>query len=201
MRTVRVLLWWFVFWPGSLFAQWRLGVEVAVEAFSGVSGPAPGREASTPAFRPYRPTWWGLRAEAPGHRIRPVLTVRFTQPDLALEGNEATVVEHLGVTDVVGVVPEVVVSLARLQAGVGLDAAAGLLVERWTFEGQKARTRLGPTAGLELAVALRGRLEGVIGGALGLLPESVFTADELPETLEPRSVWRRSLRGSIRLRL
>ncbi|HEX9166843.1 MAG TPA: hypothetical protein VF862_13100 [Gemmatimonadales bacterium] len=201
MGTVRLLLWWFVFWPGSLFAQWRLGVEVAVEAFSGASGPAQGWEASTPAFRPYRPTWWGLRTEAPGHRIRPALTLRFARPDLALEGDEATVVEHLGVTDVLGVVPEVLVSLARLQAGVSLDASAGLLVERWAFEGQGARTRAGPTAGLELTVALGGRLEGVIGGALGLLPKSVFTADELPETLEPRSVWRRSLRGSIRRRL
>lgn len=201
MRVVCVLLWCFVLSPASLFAQWRLGVEVTSESFRGASGPAPGWDASTPSFRPYRPTWLGLRAEAPGQGVRPALTVRFASPDLALEGGEATVVEHLGVTDVLGAVPEVVVPLARLDQAVRLEGSAGLLIERWAFEGQGARVRLGPTAGLELSVALGGRLEGAIGGMVGMLPQSMFTAEDLPETLEPRSVWRRSLRGSVRLRL
>jgi hypothetical protein len=201
MRVVCVLLWYFVLTPASLFAQWRVGLEVTSESFRGASGPAPGWESSTPSFRPYRPTWWGLRAEAPGQGLRPALTLRVASPDLALEGGEATVVEHLGVTSVLGAVPEVMVPLARLGPAVRLDGVAGLLIERWAFEGQAARLRLGPSAGVEFAVALGGRVEGAIGGAVSLLPQSVFTADDLPETLEPRSVWRRSLRGSVRLRL
>ena len=201
MRLLCVLFWFFVFWPAGLRAQWRLGVEVASESFTGASGAAPGGAASTPSFRPYRPTWVGLRADGPGGRIRPALTLRLASPDLALVGDEATVVEHLGVTEVVGMVPEAVVELARLQPGVQLAAALGVLIEQWSFEAQPARWRIGPTAGLDLVVPLGGRLEGAVGGTVGLLPESVFTAGDLPETLEPRSVWRRSLRGSVRLRL
>jgi hypothetical protein len=201
MRVVLVLFWWFTCWPGSVFAQWRVGLELGTEWLSGASGPGPGTPADAPSFRPYRPTWWGLRAEGPGNRIRPALTVRAGAPDLALEGQEATVVEHFGVTDVLGVVPEVVFPLARLQESVRLLASAGLVVERWAFEGQGDRLRAGPTGGFELLVALGGRLEGSVGASLGLLPESMFTSGDLPDTLEPRSVWRRSLRGSMRVRL
>lgn len=201
MRVVIVLFWWFTWWPASLSAQWRAGVEVSSEWVSGASGPAPGTVAGSPSFRPYQPTWWGLRVEGPGNGIRPVLTLRAGAPDLALEGEEATVVEHLGVTDVIGAVPEVAFPIARLREGVRLLASAGVVVERWAFEGQEARLRAGPTGGIELLVALGGRLEGAFGGSVGVLPESVFTAGDLPETLEPRSVWRRSLRGSLRVRL
>lgn len=202
MRMFRVLLWCFVlFWPAGLHAQWRLGVEVAGESFSGASGAPSGGAASIPSFRPYRPVWLGLRAEGPGGRIRPALTIRAARPDLALTGADATVVEHLGVTDVFGMVPEAIVALARLQPGVQLTGSLGLLIEQWFFEAQPARWRAGPSAGLDLAVGLGGRFEGAVGGTVGVLPESVFTAAELPETLEPRSVWRRSLRGSVRFRL
>ena len=201
MRVVVVLLWWFACGPANLFAQWRVGLDVTNEWLFGASGPGPAAVAGSPSFRPYEPIWWGLRVEGPGNGIRPVLTLRAGAPDLALEGEEATVIEHFGVTDVLGAIPEVAFPIARIQEGVRLLASAGVVVERWSFEGQEARLRAGPTGGIELAVSLGGRLEGAIGASVGVLPESIFTVSDLPETLEPRSVWRRSLRGSLKVRL
>jgi hypothetical protein len=138
--------------------------------------------------------------EGPRTGIRPALTLRFSSPDLALEGPEAVVVEHLGVTEVIGAVPEVLIPLVRLREGVQVIGSAGLMLERWAFEGQNPRLRAGATLGAGLEVDLGGRVEGELGATVGVLPSSMFLEADLPDNLEPRSAWRRALRGVLKIR-
>lgn len=187
--------------PTPLTGQWRVGLSYTQDRISGGTGPAPGAPADAASFRPWQPAWLGLQVQGPWRGIRPALGLRFGRPDLALEAAEVTIVEHSSITGVAGLTADAMVPVVALREGVRLDGALGVLIERWVFRGEEPRVRAGPSAGVDLAVGLGGRVEGVFGLGVSVLPTSIFEPEELPERLEPRSVWRRSLRGLVRLRL
>ena len=198
-RHVVLLVWLFILLPAALWGQVRLGLERGHEALTGASAPRPDAPAGTASVRPYRPTWWGLRLEGPWRRVRPALTVRRGTPDLALVGAELTLIEHAQLTTLTALQAEMVVPLFQ-QAGVEWRASVGSLLERWAFRGTPPRWRGGPMAGVSLIVPVVGPVEATLGGSVGILPMSPFTAGELPETLEPRGAWRTALRGGVNLR-
>lgn len=199
-RQVVLLVWLFILLPLSLWGQARLGLEHGREVLTGATRPRADAPAGTASFRPYQPTWWGIRFEGGWPGIRPALTLRRSTPELALEGNDLTLVEHAALTTVTALQAEIVVPLVR-RDGIEWRASLGGLVERWAFRGTPVRWRLGPVAGISVILPMVGPLEAMVGGSVGVLPVSPFAAGELPETLEPQSAWRTALRGGVGLRL
>jgi hypothetical protein len=127
--------------------------------------------------------------------------VAYAAPSLALDAPEVTVIEHAGVTTVTALRAGVIVRLAQLQPGVALRVEAGPVLEWWRFERSATRLRGGGEIGLSLTVGLGGRFSGALGGFLGVTPVSPLEPADLPEGIEPRSAWRRALRGSVGLAL
>jgi hypothetical protein len=180
--------------PASAVGQWKVGLEVGAERFSGTGRITSDRSVR---FLPYRPFWWGGTVESPGAGLRWALGVSLSRPDLALESQELTVVGHERLTTVVSMAPIAVIRIARLTDGASLRGEAGPLVEHWAFDGD-GRWRLGARIGVGLDVTLRGRVSGVIAGHLAVTPASPLEGTGL-EGLEPEAAWRRGLRGSLRV--
>lgn len=199
-RHLVLLVWLFIFLPLSLWGQVRVGLEHGREVLTGATRPRAEAPAGTASFRPYQPTWWGLRLEGGWPGLRPALTLRRSTPDLALVGEDLTLVEHAAPTTVSALQAEVVAPLVQ-RDGIEWRASLGGLVERWAFRGSPARWRLGPVAGISVILPVVGPLEAMVGGSVGVLPVSPFTAPELPATLEPRGAWRTALRGGVSIRL
>lgn len=188
------VLWGALLYPTPLPAQWYLGLEVGTERFSGVAREIESQPARS--FLPYRPTVWALRLESPDARVRLGVGLRYSGPDLALSADDLTIVSHESVVDVVGLLPQAIIRLARLTPGVSLRAEAGPLVERWKIEDGETRYRVGGVLGTSLEVALGGRFRGTVGGWVGVTPRSPLDGS-LPEELELRAAWRRGLRGAV----
>ncbi len=174
-------------------AQWRLGPEVRVEWFAGVSREASGDR----RLVPYRPVLWGVRVEAPGRRVGAALTLRHGAADLALTGPDLTVVSHDAGVSVTAVVPSV-----RYRPGTGPRpvpwAEAGVALERWTLRGGGSVWRPGGVVGGGLAVPL-GRVSALqVGATLAYTPGSPL-ADWLPPDLRPRGAWRAGLGAGVLL--
>lgn len=201
MRLFILLTWLFILRPFPLWGQVRVGIEHGREVLSGVSRSRPEADGVAAGFRPYRPTWWGLRLEGGWAGVRPVLILRRSVPDLALEGEALTLIQHGPMTTVTGLGVEAIVPLSGAPGGVMWQATVGGLLERWVFRGVPARWRLGPVAGAALVLPVAGRLDLSLGGSVGMLPVSPFEAVDLPEGLEPQRAWRTALRASVSLGL
>ena len=184
--------------PVRLAAQWQARVEGAVESVSGVTAAV---ESGAATFGIHHPTWIGLRVESPGARVRWSAGLSYAAPSLALDAPEVTIIEHAGTTTATALRAGVIVRLAQLQPGVALRVEAGPVLEWWRFEGSTTRLRGGGEIGLSLTVGLGGRFSGALGGFLGVTPVSPLEPADLPEGIEPRSAWRRALRGSVGLAL
>jgi hypothetical protein len=184
--------------PAPLAAQWLVGVEGTLESVGGVSRSTQPGGAS---FGIHHPAWIGLRIESPRARVQWRAGVAYAAPSLALDAPEVTVIEHAGVTTVTALRAGVIVRLAQLQPGVALRVEAGPVLEWWRFESSATRLRGGGEIGLSLTVGLGGRFSGALGGFVGVTPVSPLEPADLPEGIEPRSAWRRALRGSVGLAL
>lgn len=198
-RRLVLLAWLLLLPPRPLWGQVRIGLEHGREVLTGATRPRVDAPAGTASLRPWQPTWWGMRMEGPRRGIRPALTLRRGTPDLALAGDELTLIEHAKRTTLTALQAEAVLPILR-RDGTEWQASLGGLLERWAFPGVAARWRLGPVAGASVVLPLAGPLEASLGGSVGLLPRSPFVREELPGTLEPRNAWRTALRGGVGLR-
>lgn len=197
MRALPLLLPVLLFGtPAGLASQWHAGVEIAAESLTGVSA---NREPGGPVFRFENLTGLGLRLESPGSRIRWSLIAGMAFPSLALQGPEVTIIDRQSRVTVGSLRPGVTVPLITLRPGVSLRVEGRPVLEWWHFDTGETRLRGGAEAGASLEIVLAGRLSLATGGFLGVLPESPLEASDLPEGIEPRSAWRRALRGSLQV--
>src|SRR5512143_1586800 len=87
----------------TAWGQWTIGPVVGTETFTGVSRSTV--EGPDRGFRPWHPAWWGIETESPGDRWRVRLALLHAAPDLALDAPDLTVVDHEGITSILGLRP------------------------------------------------------------------------------------------------
>jgi hypothetical protein len=176
-------------------AQWTLGIGIRATRFSGGAvEPATGR-----SLRPYRPTMWEIGVERGGSRAGVGLRAHYASSSLALEGRDALAAVKSAIA-VYGVDPELSVRVSRLGPEGVVRLFAGPLFELWELPDAGSRLRVGLAASLGLEMPFGGRWSGSgrIGAAVAPSP---FAREDLDESLEPRTLWRREVTAGLRYRL
>ena len=180
---------------GRVDAQWAISAGVRASRFTGgAEEPATGRTLS-----PYRPTLVEVGLDRAWRHVGVGVRFGYASSSLALEGDEALA----AVKDALSVYsaePELTVRLTHLGADGVLRAYTGALIESWKLPDAGSRTRVGVAAGLGLEMSFGGRWTGVLRAG-GAVTPSPFTQEDLDAALEPRTLWRRELGGSLRYRL
>jgi hypothetical protein len=180
------------------WAQWRLGLGVGRDVYSGVSQGT--FEDGGASFKPYHPLVWAFRAELPRSQPRLSIDLRYSTPDIALVGAEITLIPHGSFLEMLAVAPTAGWTLFDLSPGVTIEGEAGPVIERWRVEDVDDRTLLGVGGGLALRIELGGRLAARLSARLGITPTSPLSG-ALIEGYATRAAWRRGLEGSVLLRL
>lgn len=176
-------------------AQWTLGVGIRAPRFSGGAvEPATGR-----SLRPYRPTMWEIGVDRAGSRVDVGLRAHYASSSLALEGSDALAAVKNAIA-LYGVDPELSVRIGRLGPDGVLRLSAGPLFELWELPDAGSRLRMGLAVSLGLEVPFGGRWAGSARIGAAVTP-SPFAREDLDESLEPRTLWRREATAGVRYRL
>jgi len=181
-----------------LSAQWHIGLGVGRDVYSGVS--QGDFEDGSGSFRPYRPLVWSLRVE--GHVSQPRLSVtfRYATPDIALVGEDLTLIPQGSFLEMAGAALTAGWTLIQLTPGVTIEGEAGPTIERWRVEDADDRTLLGVTGNLAIRIDLGGRFSARLSARMGMTPKSPL-AGALIEGYTPRAGWRRGLEAGVLLSL
>jgi hypothetical protein len=176
-------------------AQWTVAAGVRAPRFSGGAvEPATGRW-----LRPYRPTVWEVGLDRAGARVGVGVRAHYASSSLALEGDDAVAAVKDAIS-VYGIDPELSVRIGRLGPSGTVRLFAGPLCEVWKLPDAGSRVRLGLAGSLGLEVQLGGRWAGSARIGAAVTP-SPFEKDDLGESFEPRTLWRREGSAGIRLGL
>jgi hypothetical protein len=176
-------------------AQWTLGMGIGAPRFSGGAvEPATGR-----SLRPYRPTVWELGVDRAGSRVGVGLRAHYASSSLALEGSDALAAVKNAIA-LYGVDPELSVRIGRLGPEGIVRLFAGPLFEIWELPDAGSHLRVGLAASLGLEVPFGGRWAGSARIGAAVTP-SPFAREDLDESLEPRTLWRREAAAGVRYRL
>jgi hypothetical protein len=176
-------------------AQWTVGAGIrAPRFFGGAVEPATGRW-----LRPYRPTMWDIGVDRSGPRMGIGLRARFASSSLALEGTDALAAVKDALT-VYGLDPEVSLRVGRLGAEGVVRLFAGPVFEVWDLPDAGSRLRVGASVSLALEVPFGGRWAGSARIGAAVTP-SPFAREDLNESFEPRTLWRREAGAGLRYRL
>jgi hypothetical protein len=182
--------------PTPAWSQWSASLSVGSDRFWGGSlenGP------ERKSFRPYRPTVFGLGLERQLGSVGVGLHGRYAEPGLGLEG-EGAVVAAKGAFTVVGIAPEVSYQVATLGPGNRLLVHLGPLFEFWHPIDEEWRTRVGAQGSVSLTVPLGGRFGLSLSGNVAVIP-SPFSAEELLDQYELRTLWRRGFAGGVQYQI
>lgn len=186
------------FWVTPLHAQaeWGLGVEYGFAQFSGHAksvGITP--EASG---HPAAMHTGGIRVDRSGKKIRFSLALQIAKTGVEFE-NEDAAAQAKDVLDLLEISPEVsLVIFQPREAAVRLHA--GVVIDRWSPEGDDARTSIGGLGALSVELPFSSRV-GVQVRWEGALSESVFDEDDLPPEFEKESGLRQRWVVGVRYRL
>ncbi len=183
-------------WCSPLLGQWVVGAEIGADRFWGGTAETTGGDN---AFRPYRPTTFGVGAEYQAGRFSYGIRLQYASASLGLEGPDGVIVAN-GILSMYNVSPELIYRITSLGSVNQLRLHAGPIVELWGAEDLNSEARVGAQGGLSLAVPLGGSFEGLIAAGLTVI-RSPFGTDELIPEFEPKLLWRRSFRGGLQYRL
>jgi hypothetical protein len=176
-------------------AQWTVGMGIRAPRFSGGAlEPATGR-----SLRPYRPTIWEIGVDRAGSRVGVGLRAHYASSSLALEGSDALAAVKDAIS-LYGVDPELSVRVGRVGPEAVVRVFAGPLLELWELPDAGSHLRVGVAASIGLEVPFGGRWTGSARIGAAVTP-SPFAREDLDESLEPRTLWRREAMAGLRYRL
>lgn len=174
-------------WIGPLAAQqraWGVGVELGLTQFWGGSeGIAPN---TSPGFKPYRPTTFGLRLDHGLGRARVALGALYAASGLGIEDDQLAIVTKGGLKWV-QLTPELAYRLGTIGPVAELRVFGGPVLDFWMPVDDETRTRVGGRGGLELLVPLGSGLAGTLrahGGVSG----SLFRDTDVPSDFRTKSM-------------
>jgi hypothetical protein len=182
--------------PGSLSAQWSVGLSIGVARHFG--GAVSTADSEPGSVHPYRPTivtlsvghdWGGVRAD---------LGLGYGAPGLAVEIPGGAFIDTKALHFYSGS-PEITVRVLPIGSGGALRAGVGGDVLVWSIAGDDSRVRLGGHVTAVYEWPFAGRFLGSIQAGLSLTP-SIFDASEVDTPFEPRAMVRPSVSIGIRYR-
>lgn len=186
MRIVHLALVFALLGLGNapLLAQqeWGLSLEFGKASFSGHARSA----ATTPetSGHPSGANTWGFQLDRTGRTIRFSVGVLLASTGVELE-NEEVAAEARNLLDLLEFSPQVSILVLRPRES-SVRLHAGLVVDRWSPEGDDARTTVGGLGAVSLEVPMSARI-GVQVRWEGTLTGSVFDEDDLPAEFERKS--------------
>jgi hypothetical protein len=183
-------------WCRPAWGQWAVTTEVGADRFWGGSIET---TADQRAFRPYRPTTFGIGLQRKAGRLGAGLRLRYASAGLALEGADA-VVAAKGIFDVYSAAPEVVYRVMSLGPVNQLMLHLGPLFEVWSVIDEGSQTRVGIQGAVSLSLPLGGRFAGSLMAGAAVI-SSPFEEADLDPTFERRALWRRRLAVGVDYRL
>ena len=127
------------------------------------------------------------------------LRAHYASSSLALEGSDGLAAVKDALT-VYGIEPELSVRVGLLGPAVVLRVFAGPLLEVWSLPDIGSHLRVGMSASIGAEVPFGGRWSGSARIGAAVTP-SPFARDDLDETLEPRTLWRREAMAGLRYSL
>ena len=176
-------------------AQWSIGAEVGGDRFWGGSVEKQGLHR---AFRPFRPTTFGLSLERHGRVFSVGVTMRYSSAGMSLEGDEAVSVVK-GVFTMYSVAPQLSYRIAT--AGPNrVVLHGGPLFEIWRAVDENSETRLGAHGALSLNVPLGRKFAASIAAGAAVIG-SPFSEQQLVAEFERRALWRRRFTAGLEYRL
>ncbi|HUR95072.1 MAG TPA: hypothetical protein VMY76_10840 [Gemmatimonadales bacterium] len=178
-------------WTTSGAAQWSVGAGVRAPRFSGGAV----EQATGRSLLPYRPTVWELSVGRVEGRWGVGVRAHYASSSLALEGRDALAAVKSAIT-VYGIAPELSVRVGQLGPATVLRVFGGPLLEVWRLPDVGSHLRVGASVSVGLEVPFGGRWSGSARLGAAVIP-SPFAQQDLDETLEPRSLWRREAMAGL----
>lgn len=177
MRIVRLVLMLGLVGPAAPLAaqrSWGIALEIGQVSFGGHA-----RSSDTPETwgHPSGTRTWGFRVDRTGHKLGLSLGILAGSTGVEFENDQAAA-EARNVLDLLEFAPEIsIVVLQPKEAAVRVHA--GAVLDRWSPEGDNARTSIGGLGALSIDVPFSSRLSVQVRWQL-TLTGSVFDGDDLP---------------------
>lgn len=170
----------------TLLAQQGVGLslEIGKASFSGHAKAAGGGTTPETTGHPSSANTWGFQLDRTGRKVRFSVGVLIASTGVVFESDEFAA-EARNLLELFEISPQVAVLVLKPKyAAVRLHA--GLVVDRWSPEGDQARTTMGGLGAVSLEVPLSARA-GMQFRWEGSVTGSIFDEDDLPPEFERKS--------------
>ena len=170
--------------PLAAQRSWGVALELANLSFGGHARSA----ATSPetAGHPSSTRGWGLRLDGGGPKLGFALGVLVASSGVEFENDEASV-EARNVLDLLEIAPEIVfVFFEPGEAAVRLHA--GMVLDRWSPDGDDARTSVGGLGAVSINVPFTARIGAQVRWQV-TVTGSVFDENDLPPEFSRKSGW------------
>jgi hypothetical protein len=170
--------------PLAAQRHWGIAVELGSASFNGHARSTTITPEATGHPSPART--WGLRVSRAGSKAEFSVGALVASTGVQFEDEESAA-EARGVLGLVEVSPQVALLILKPREA-AVRVHLGAVLDRWSPEGDKARTALGGLAALSLDVPFSSRFGAEVRWET-LLTGSVFEEDELPPEFSRKSGW------------
>jgi hypothetical protein len=165
-------------------ARWGLAVELGMASFRG-HAEAPDDVPETSAH-PSPARTWGVRLDRTGRRVGLSVRMLIAVTGVEFENDNASA-EAKNLLDLLEISPQVSYLIFQpREAAVRLHA--GAVINRWSPDGDDARTSTGALGGVSIEAPFSTRV-GVLVRWEGVVTGSVFDDDDLPPGFNSKSGW------------
>ena len=170
--------------PLAAQRSWGVALEVAQVNFGGHARST----AMTPETwgHPSSTRTWGLRVDRAGSRVGLSLGILLGSSGVEFENDEAAA-EARNVLDLLEIAPEISIVVLKPREAV-IRVHGGAVLDRWSPEGDNARTSVGGLGALSIALPLSSRVSVQVRWQM-TLTESVFDDNDLPPDFSRESGW------------
>ena len=170
--------------PADAQSGWGINLEVGIQRLWGASGPLPGSEEL--AFRPYRPTYVGVRVDRNVGGLRFGFGARYAQCAAGGEYPGGATLFTEGFT-LLELAPEAGMRVVRLGYGAAVRGFGGPVISIWGPPDDASRARLGARVGVEVEAPVGSRV-GLVTRVHGGVGGSALDEDDVPAGYEVRSM-------------